>query len=326
MLDSSRTGCNIDIPALAVGVQSQVKPMTYLLALRAAVPPCWNEISSSEFGAIKRAKAVLQIALGAEEKFDLVIDNYAEYEREIMNLAIDKMLHQDFQWSSGADGRYLIARRLANVLTVSRSYTDQLKQDVTAILGQPAKDVISAAFSQEYDRSLGYRVMEALRNYLQHCGFPISLSFPFAWEDEERTTMRVGVTPTLSLRELDGSTFKSAVYKELLALGQDHRKSNISLFLRGYIEGLNHVHICFRELISAPVEGALVELERVTNFAMERLGTNTGSLAAIAIGEDGGEREVLGIFGDIADRRAALIRKNPALPTLSRWYVTGQAF
>ncbi|WP_321477382.1 hypothetical protein [uncultured Paludibaculum sp.] len=299
--------------------------MTYLLALRAAVPPICSEISSAEFDAIKCARAVLQAALRTEEKFDLAIDNYAEYEREMMNLAIHKMLHQDFQWSTGADGRYLIARRLANVLTVSRSYTDQLSQEGRIILGQDAKSAISLVFSQQYERSIGYRVMVALRNHLQHCGFPIDLSFPFAWEGEGRTSMRIGITPTLNLRELDVGTFKSTVYKELLAIEKDRKKSNINLLLREYIEGLNRVHIYFRESIAVPVESARSEFERVIQFGRERLGPNIGSLAAIALGDDGSETEVLGIFGEISDRRALLVRRNPALPTLSRWYVTGEA-
>ncbi len=303
-----------------------MKSMTHVLALRLSVPPRRIEISNAEFDAIKCARAVLLEALSAEEKFDLVIGNYADYEQEIMSMAIHNMLHHDFRWSTFADGRYLIARRLANVLAVARSYIDQIKQDVESVLGQDAKNTICSAFSAEYDKSIGYRVMEALRNYLQHGGFPIGLSFPFEWQGAEGSAMRIGIAPTLSLRDLEGSAFKSSVYRELLALGQENRKANINLFLREYIEGLNRVHIHLRELISARVEDARSEFVRATQVGRERLGPHIAGLAAIAIDDDGRETEVLGIFDEISDRLAVLVKRNPALPTLSRWYVTGEVF
>jgi hypothetical protein len=298
--------------------------MTHALALQALGCPTPIEISVAEFNAIKSARTTLLTALSAEEKYDLVIENYAEYERELLGLTIEKMLHHDFQWQAFAADRYLVGRRLANALTVSRSYIDQIKQDVKTICGIDADEAttLNACFSVEYDRSIGYRVMEALRNYLQHGGFPIALSFPSEW-DEPRARLRFGITPMLDLHDLAASTFKSTVYQELLAFA-DNAKPNATLWLREYIEGINRVHSLYRELVSERVKTARSEFGRAIQRARECFGSNVGALAAISCDDAGEQSEVVPVFEGISERLAILTRRNPKLPTLSRWYVSSE--
>lgn len=301
--------------------------MKHVLALRVLGRPEPIEITSAEFSAVKSARTTLLASLSAEEKYDLVIENYAEYERELLSLTIEKMLHRDFQWTTFAADRYLIGRRLANVLTVSRSYADQIRQDVKTICGTDTDEATSlkSCFSAEYDRSIGYRVMEALRNYLQHGGFPIALSFPSAWDDRPEARLRFGATPMLDLQALGASTFKSTVYRELLASTDNDAKRNITLWLREYVEGMSRVHAQFRELIAGRVEGAQSEFGKVIQRAHECFGRRIGGLAAVTYGDCGEEDEVLPIIDEISQRLSILRRRNPKLPTLSRWYVSSEA-
>lgn len=52
------------------------------------------DISAGEFDAIKRAQRGLLTVLTIEEKFDAVLENYAEYERELLSLTLQRMVHQ----------------------------------------------------------------------------------------------------------------------------------------------------------------------------------------------------------------------------------------
>src|SRR6266849_1778491 len=120
------------------------------------------DISAQEFELVKTAKHNLFVLLGVEEKFNLVIGNYLEYEQELLNLALVHMASHNPTWSSFHDAKALINRRLANLLTVSRLYIDQVKHDISSIYGKNASTTIQVrqAFSEQYDRLFGYRVME----------------------------------------------------------------------------------------------------------------------------------------------------------------------
>ena len=54
--------------------------------------------------------------ISIEEKFALVVDNYAEHERTLLDLTLSRMLDVDFGYSTVHDGRHLVNRRLANLM------------------------------------------------------------------------------------------------------------------------------------------------------------------------------------------------------------------
>jgi hypothetical protein len=165
--------------------------------------------------------------------------------------------------------------------------------------------------------------MEALRNYLQHGGFPIALAYPSGW-DEPLVRLRFGITPMLDLRELATSTFKSTIYQELFTFADKDANPNITLWLREYVEGINRVHGQFRELVSERVETARSEFARAIQRARECFGSKIGSLAAVSLDDVGEQSEVFPIIDGILERLDVLTKRNPKLPTLSRWYVSSE--
>jgi len=66
------------------------------------------------------AKHQLIVFLGIEEKLDLLLENYAEYERCLFDLAFHRLLFQDLDWISAQGDRQLMNRRLANLLSAAR--------------------------------------------------------------------------------------------------------------------------------------------------------------------------------------------------------------
>src|SRR6478609_5791819 len=87
------------------------------------------EISAEEFSNVKAAKQNLVILLGTEEKYDLVIENYAEFEVELLKLTSHQMIFDGLDWSSFMGNIQLINRRMANLLTEVKLYVDQIKHD-----------------------------------------------------------------------------------------------------------------------------------------------------------------------------------------------------
>jgi hypothetical protein len=209
-------------------------------------------ISAEEFQGVKAAQRNLLILLSIEEKFAALLENYAEYERELLSLALGHTIFRCWEWSTLIGDLQTVNRRLANVLTMARAYIDSIRHDLNEVYG-PGNQVteqIVQEFRSAYDSSLGYRVMEALRNHIQHRGFPIgSISYPSEWQGDgnvERARLRSRVAATLDITGLqDNPKFKPVVLKELEAAGTP---SDATGFLREYLEKLSGVHEQVRKL------------------------------------------------------------------------------
>jgi hypothetical protein len=83
------------------------------------------EISEEEFTRAKLAKRRTVLSLVIEDKFDLVLANYADFERELLGLALDRMIYADLSWFSMRSDRQALDRRVVNLLSAGRLYIDQ---------------------------------------------------------------------------------------------------------------------------------------------------------------------------------------------------------
>lgn len=204
------------------------------------------------------ARAAMRHVLGAlsvEEKFNLVLENFEEFERELLAGALGRSLFRREDWSEQMTELHRVNRRLVNLLATTRLYVDQVPHDLRNMYGPGARHVelFTAFKAREYMKRLGYRVMEALRNYMQHRSLPIhALVHDQRLRDRPgRPLMEHTLTPELdpeALRE-DGK-FKAGVLAELEPLGD---RVPIPPLVREYISGLAAVHRDVRALLEPDV-------------------------------------------------------------------------
>jgi hypothetical protein len=291
--------------------------------------PPFLPLAEAEFSTLKAAQLNILLALRVEEKFDALLQNYADYEREILSLTLEHSLFQEIDWSRCIGDLQAINRRLANVLTMARTYLDHTKQDASAIFasGDATIDEFDTELRCAYDSLLGYRVMEALRNHMQHCGFPIGgISYPSEWlgtvpSDQARLRYRI----TVHL-DMDGLTenrkFKNTILNELE--GSNSADRDVGILLRQYVEGLSRAHERLREMWAktlATCEQTIVEaIERYRTFGD---GIVAG-LAAVSLGANKKVRERTQIFDDPIKRLSYLRKKNAILTNISRRYISNE--
>jgi hypothetical protein len=55
-------------------------------------PDAFIEIPQAEFDAISTARAHVLTFVGVERKFDLLVENYADYERELLEASLESLL------------------------------------------------------------------------------------------------------------------------------------------------------------------------------------------------------------------------------------------
>jgi len=282
------------------------------------------EITPDEFQRIKIARANLLVALGIEEKFQLLVDNYAEYESAVFSIAQQRMIRGDADWSIAMDDMLLLSRRLANVLTSGRLYTDQLKHEIADLFGKDSalSAKVKAAFSREYDAAIGYRVMEALRNYVQHQALP-ECRMRYGPEKVNRPCgqlIRYSLKLELDVVALRNSTFKASVLAEL---EQREEARNVTFALRQFLQGLSRVHYDIRNWIDSEVASWKATLDGVLEVGTAQIG-QTNVLAAVARDDDGNHPEIIVVFTDIIKRLDALKSRYRDLGLLAGWFVSGE--
>lgn len=290
------------------------------------------EIDEAEFARIKTARANLFEILLLEENLDLVTENFQEYEAELLLIASRNMVFNDADDISMSRERIVVSRRIVNLLSACRMYLDQSIHHLNNIYGENSDKAIAAKgeTTSQHSHNFGYRAMEALRNYIQHRGFPIhSIMFLSEWidiDDEEKSRMHHSVIPRIKVAELasDGK-FNQTVLKEML-LAQDKHGLDIRPLIREYVEGIGKIHEKIREIVRADLSG----WENSINNAFDRFEKEYGTeasragLAIVAEQDDKHRAERITLFKEFTKRRQALNNKNIVFANLCKRYASNE--
>ncbi len=284
-------------------------------------------ISEDEFIETVAARDRFFRLLGIEEKFDLLAENLAELETDILDLTMRRMLFHEWSWASFRADVATVNRRLANLLSSCRLYVDQVKHDLGLIYGRDSavRSQVSEAFSREYDTRLGYCLLEALRNHIQHCALPLGhLSYPSTrdFPGNSRSHIRHTCIPSLSLSQLRES---GALNKKILGrLKEDAELLDIRPLVRDYVSGLGLVHTKMREWVK---EDALAWKTRIVNvrdrFRAE-YGEKDVGLAVVERDERNCGIRHAAIFVDFIEEYERLLRKNQFPQHFATQFVTSE--
>jgi hypothetical protein len=271
------------------------------------------EISMKEFEDTVRVRNFFFRALGIEEKFDLVAENYSEFEHEIVQLTMRQMYFHDWDWSSMRRDIGTINRRFANVLSACRLYRDHVKHDISSIYGKrsEAYNRLCNTFSQEKAARLGYCILESLRDHIQHRGLPLyRLTYP-GWRQvsgKKLGALKYGCVPCISLARLRADeAFSQDV---LLRLPTDVDELDVMPLVRDYISGLGNVHKQLREWMTSDIEAWRHAIIEIKNRFTSDFGEEICGLAVVERNEDDEDVRFADIFDDFIEEYARLVRKN----------------
>jgi hypothetical protein len=287
-------------------------------------------ISHAEFEDIRAAKRRLLLGLGVEEKIDLVLENYAELERCLLDMALDHSIFPGKIHALLDNASHLVNRRIVNLLTTSRLYLDQVLHDFSAIYGEDSESYVcfKQATINEYDCVLGYRVMEALRNHAQHRSLPIQGITFHASRDDAVTPplIRHSVIPSIDIATLeDDPKFKRPILDELQLVADKKKPVSILPFIRAYVESIGRIHQCVREVTTADVAKAEELIDAYRTKYRDTIADSLTGLAAIACNPQGLYRDHEYLSDRPIKRRRELAAKNQHLDSISRRYVSSRS-
>lgn len=234
--------------------------------------------------------------MDVEDKYDVIIQNYLEFEFSILEETTRELLEPSRTAVENQRVRRLFARRLSNVLSSARLYLDTLDHHSKQIVTDDpiGLDRIQKAPSVEYDRSLNYRVIEALRNHAQHSSLPVHGLTVGTTQNAAGVTY--SIDPHLDLDQLRADKkFKAKVLHEL-----EQQDDDIFLkpAIRSYIESLGAIQQTFRNNTEAPHQRALQRMRKAKAQFVE-LHPSEGTIALAAVRSSASEdyAEVVYIIG-----------------------------
>lgn len=302
--------------------------MTYALTRAVLGNSLFIDISKEEYLFLLKAKKSLIELLYIEEKFDIIIENYLEFEMELLSSSTRLMVHsnQDYFWFQEEGNK--INRRVINLLSACRLYIDHGMHHLSNIYGDKSEQFksIKSFKSEEYDTKLGYRVMEAMRNYVQHRGFPIHKWTYNSKRIESNDTVQhlFSITPFIKPDELElDRKFKTAILDELKKIGNE---LDIKPLLREYVSAIANVHKKLREIIDADIIEWENRLFSMINVFKERIEPEECliGMAAVRMLGNNTYTDIEPISTDFIKRRKALEQKNKHFEYLERRYVTSE--
>lgn len=297
---------------------------TYGITTPKYSPDTFIDLSATEYADIARARAGVLTFVEIERKFDLLIENYADYERELFEGSLRALLFsRDTSYlrayARGQDGSLRVTKRLVNLLTTARLYIDQVNHDLSSVYGK-SSDVYGArkkAASSQFVSHVEYRFMEKLRNHVQHRAMPMwGVTYPARWEDEG---LKFSMSPLLDVAKLRADDFKAP---EILDELEKHGKQiRLTPVIRRYIEGLAHVH----QVLAAAVEPDKTTWQFLLTATVQRgiaaFGPGIG-VAIVTLDADGEVEEDLPIFTAQWEYGNEVAAKNSQLQRLSDRFIS----
>lgn len=285
-------------------------------------------IAEEEFLRIRKAKKAILRAIALEEKLDHVLENFADLERELLNMALEHSIFPGKIDDLLGGGAHLVNRRIVNLLTTTRLYLDQVMHDLSEIFGKDSEQykAVKQSIRREYDSVLSYRVMEELRNHAQHRSLPTHvISFGATWDKSpDLTGLRFYVVPSIEVLVLqEDPKFKKAVLKELTEAADEKGCVNLLPSVRQYVEALGRIHHGVREVTAPQLSQADKLIAEYCAKGKDRFGSVVG-LFALDSDAQGRYAGMVHLTERFTERRKGLEKKNRPLGLMSRRYVSSR--
>jgi len=295
--------------------------MKYGISRLTYSPAHFIQIPQAEYKAIFKARADVLTFVGIERKFDLLVENYADYERELLEVSLQSLLVSESSYAREQDQGLAIERRLANLLTTAKLYLDQVDSDLSKVYRNKSdvRKHRDQARSKQRETSQEYRVVEELRNHLQHRGMPLwGVTYPSSWNDS-LTRLRFGVEPLLDVTQLRDDGFDKHIIRELEREGE---QVPLTPFVRKYVEGLGIVHQALGAVTAADLTKWQTVLMGALNRGFAQFGNEGGAVSLVVLDDTGELTSEHHIFRAQWEYGNDLAEKNGHLTGLSSRYIS----
>lgn len=283
-----------------------------------------EEISGEKYKILKASKEKILETIAIEEKFDILLENYKEFEKSLFSIALQKKMQQQMDRESRLDQARELSRFISNLLSSAKLYLDHLMGHISAIYSKSSKEYQSVieCKKKHYDNNFSYRLLEALRNHVQHAGLPFTYSEYSSWHTERNSMVNIS-TPVLDINELrENKKFKRTVLNEM---SDNEKEIDLKNHIRAYIGSISEINEHVRELVSENYiqweELISIEISRC-NHELKVKNDRSVSLKLLIENDDKTRGNNIALFMSFLKLRYNYISKNKVLVNFDCRYIS----
>lgn len=239
------------------------------------------EISKKEHDEIVIAKRTLTAALSIEEKFDHVLGNFLDLEKELLMLGSEKTEKIGLNYKHAYTITATLNRRIVNFVISGRNYTESIanKASKCSPNSEEIESSATAFIRKQYDESLDYRLMQALRNHVSHSGGAVHLlSSRFTKSKAEANSPKQNIRDiqayALKERLAENTGFKSSTLKEL------PDKIDLIKAARSYADAISIIQEEIRRLTKESIDKSRLLIESHLSAYAEKNNGNSFAVGA----------------------------------------------
>jgi hypothetical protein len=298
--------------------------MIYRYIERLQAPAAPIQVLADDFERIAKARLSTTEALAVEDKYLLILQNFFEFEQQLHRLALQHLLYPKNEWDDFIDDVRDTNRVIMNLLGAQRMYIDQVPQHLSRIL--TTNDIQTNAFdmakNNEYDNSLGYRILYALRNHAQHGDFPIqSLSLRSKWiaNGQARRCSTIAIAFVHRDDLVQNKALNSKVRQEIASMPNE---IDLAPLVRESMSSFARLHINFRDGLRSILKESDSTIKEAYALFEKHAGRKPMGLYIVQSKEDGTEIDSHGIFLDGIERRVRLENEISMITNMEQHYVS----
>ncbi|MCS4231377.1 hypothetical protein EDF77_1911 [Stenotrophomonas maltophilia] len=204
-------------------------------------PQVMVSIDANRYTALCQARATFVDAGAFEQRYEILLGNHLGLEQFCAEWSMRRIVEMDHRYETGARIIVEANRHVMNLLSAARAYADHVVRDFGHLaLSPPFQAQAEALMREEYDRSLSYRIVCALRNYVQHRSTPVhglSGRKSPSWADRMAVYCH-------KKKLIEEGKFKASVLAEM------EDETDLKIVAREYMRGVSSVHIELRKRVS----------------------------------------------------------------------------
>lgn len=275
----------------------------------------YREIEDAYYNQIINAKNHLTNCAALEEKFDIVLENYYEFELTLLTTAIRGNIFRDHWKENFNFDRSTIDRRITNLLATQRMYLDHAQQSMRKSFGRSSEEAVNleTVIAKISNENLGFRLCEFLRNHILHFATPTHSIVYSHLHDKETKIPNIGTItiPYLNFSRLcEDKALQQPLKDQLQDLLDEKNSFDVRPLIRESIDGLGKINEYIRSSIQENIKDWEETYESVFSIINDEF--TDKSLIGIAVGRlEGNDLTHDHYIGrEIIDHRRKLIRKN----------------
>lgn len=203
----------------------------------------------------------------------MLVDNYKEFEIDLLRYAIEHITHVRSKYEHFADERLVLDRRILNYLAGSRAYTEQVKSTLAYAYGRHSniyREVLGI-INQKRATDTAFKLGEFIRDFVQHRRMPVDVEGVAYSVIRSKPLIQSACTVCPKVKKKELLADREAAGKEIgtLLMGMPE-DIDIKPIIRAFMRSISELHIQIRNSTDHAVKTAEEHWQTTINLCKSK--------------------------------------------------------